>query len=218
MHWLLSSDALVALCADDPLLLFTSLLAALVHDLGHDGCEHAPQGHGHAHGHACTAWGTTTRATMHPLHVHGGTRASGRPVRVHVPCGRARRYNNAFHINSNSALAVRACYASPLERHHLASAYELLAREGSVLSGFELAARKQVRSPAVSRRLPPSPAFSHLPALELAARKQVQTWMRELVLATALHLTCISLVSRLYLGRCRRGCASSCWRPTSPST
>ena len=29
-------------------------------------------------------------------------------------------FNNAFHINSNSDIAVRSCYSSPLERPHRA--------------------------------------------------------------------------------------------------
>jgi len=101
MHWLLCTDELKPSTASEPLLLFTAILSAIVHDLGHDG------------------------------------------------------YNNAFHVNSNSDLAIRSCYSSPLERHHLASAFALLAKKDSVFS-----------------------------SLELAERKQVQTWMRELVLAT----------------------------------
>ena len=101
LHWLVCSEQVRPMLEHDPLLLFTTLLSAMVHDIGHDG------------------------------------------------------YNNAFHINSNSDIAVRSCYSSPLERHHLASAFAILARENSVLAG-----------------------------LELAERKQAQTWMRELILAT----------------------------------
>jgi len=101
LHWILCTDSLTPLVANRPLLLFTALISALVHDVGHDG------------------------------------------------------FNNAFHINSNSLLAIKACYSSPLERHHLATAFTILAEPQSVLVG-----------------------------LDLAERKQVQTWMRELVLAT----------------------------------
>jgi hypothetical protein len=101
MHWLMCSAHMWPIVRDDPLLLFTALLAAITHDLGHDG------------------------------------------------------YNNAFHINSNSPLAVASCYHAPLERHHLASAFALLAQPDSLLG-----------------RMP------------LTERKQVQTWMREIVLAT----------------------------------
>lgn len=101
LHHLLCSSALQCLTKDDPLLLFAALLAAIVHDLGHDG------------------------------------------------------FNNAFHVNTNSQLAVTACYEAPLERHHLASAFQVLAKPHSILSG-----------------------------LALAERKQVQAWMRDFVLAT----------------------------------
>ena len=102
VHWILSADSpLQLIVKEEPLLLFTALVGAIVHDLGHDG------------------------------------------------------FNNAFHTNSNSELAVRACYESPLERHHLASTFALLAKKGSMLSG-----------------------------LGLSERKQVHTWLREIVLAT----------------------------------
>ena len=58
-------------------------------------------------------------------------------------------------ISLSSDIAVKACYAAPLERHHLSSAFALLARKDGILSGFDL-----------------------------VDRKQLQTWMRELVLAT----------------------------------
>jgi len=101
LHWLLSSYALGKFVKDDPLLLFTVLVSAITHDLGHDG------------------------------------------------------YYNAFHVNSNSDIAVGSCYSAPLERYHLSSAFALLSKERSILSG-----------------------------LGLHERKQVQTWMREIVLAT----------------------------------
>ena len=101
VHWILATDALKHLVVDDPLLLFTSIISAVIHDLGHDG------------------------------------------------------RNNNFHVNSNSEVAVGSCYTSPLEHHHLVSAFGILARKDSVLSGCSLEDRKRVRR-----------------------------WMRELVLAT----------------------------------
>jgi cAMP-specific phosphodiesterase 4 len=99
LHWLLTSEALSLIPQEEPLLMLTCLVSAIVHDLGHDG------------------------------------------------------YNNAFHINSNSEFARTHSYTSPLERHHLASANSILST--SLLSG-----------------------------MALAERKQVQGWLRELVLAT----------------------------------
>ena len=101
MHWLMCSSCIWQIVRDDPLLLFTALISAVIHDLGHDG------------------------------------------------------YNNAFHINSNSPLAVKSCYEAPLERHHLATAFALLADKESPLC-----------------------------KMPLTERKQLHTWMRELVLAT----------------------------------
>jgi len=92
MHCLLSTPALSPLVKDEPLLMFTALIAAIVHDLGHDG------------------------------------------------------YNNAFHINSSSELAISALYSAPLERHHAASAFALLARPKSVLARLSLHERKSVHN------------------------------------------------------------------------
>ena len=64
-------------------------------------------------------------------------------------------FNNAFHINSNSRFAIASCYVAPLEHHHLSSAFSILAQEGSIFAGFGL-----------------------------SQRKQLQVWIRDLVLAT----------------------------------
>ena len=101
LHWLLCSDSLLPMTRDDPLLLFTAIIATLAHDLGHDG------------------------------------------------------FNNAFHTHSNSDIAIASCYQAPLERFHLSQAFKLLAKKDSMLC-----------------------------KMPLAERKQVQTWMREIVLAT----------------------------------
>ena len=101
LHWLLCSDSLLPMTRDDPLLLFTAIIATLAHDLGHDG------------------------------------------------------FNNAFHTHSNSPIAIASCYQAPLERFHLSQAFARLAKKDSMLC-----------------------------KMPLAERKQVQTWMREIVLAT----------------------------------
>lgn len=59
-------------------------------------------------------------------------------------------YNNAFHNASNSELAVRYSYQSPLERHHLASAFQLMSdAQIDLLGGLSLTERKELREQMV---------------------------------------------------------------------
>ena len=91
LHYLLSTNALREL-APTPIDIFCCLVAAICHDLNHDG------------------------------------------------------RNNAFHVASDSVLAQRHAYDSPLERHHLAQTFEVLARpECNLLASLTPALRRHVR-------------------------------------------------------------------------
>ena len=90
-HYLLMTDALRDL-ATSPIDMFCCIVAAICHDLNHDG------------------------------------------------------RNNAFHAASDSPIARRHAYDSPLERHHLATTFETLARpECNLLASFTPAVRRDVR-------------------------------------------------------------------------
>ena len=100
MHYLINSEALRPLAAT-PLDMLACLIAALCHDVGHDG------------------------------------------------------RNNAFHQNTQSALARRHAYQAPLERHHLATTFDLLDPEKpdtNILAPLERTQARQAGS-----RAPPSP-------------------------------------------------------------
>lgn len=59
-------------------------------------------------------------------------------------------YNNAFHNASNSELAVRYSYQSPLERHHLALAFQIMSdAQIDLLGGLSLTERKEFREQMV---------------------------------------------------------------------
>eukprot|EP01112_Ceratiomyxa_fruticulosa_P008300 TRINITY_DN214_c0_g1_i1.p1 TRINITY_DN214_c0_g1~~TRINITY_DN214_c0_g1_i1.p1 ORF type:complete len:745 (+),score=137.62 TRINITY_DN214_c0_g1_i1:217-2451(+) len=59
--------------------------------------------------------------------------------------------NNAYHINTQSELAVRYNDRSILENYHCAQAYELLARdENNIFSGLTDAQKKEVRESVIS--------------------------------------------------------------------
>eukprot|EP00908_Phaeocystis_cordata_P017888 Transcript_29258.p1 GENE.Transcript_29258~~Transcript_29258.p1 ORF type:complete len:492 (+),score=195.44 Transcript_29258:105-1580(+) len=98
MHYLINSEALRPLAAT-PLDMLACLIAALCHDVGHDG------------------------------------------------------RNNAFHQNTQSALARRHAYQAPLERHHLATTFDLLDPEKpdtNILAPLERTQARQVRDKVVS--------------------------------------------------------------------
>jgi hypothetical protein len=91
LHYLLSTNALRDL-APSPIDMFCCIVAAICHDLNHDG------------------------------------------------------RNNAFHVASDSPIAQRHAYDSPLERHHLAQTFEALSRpECNLLASFTPAVRRHVR-------------------------------------------------------------------------
>ena len=55
-------------------------------------------------------------------------------------------HSNLYHCNSNSPLAVRYAYQSVLERHHLATAFEIMSRNDSnILHSLSLEQRRTVR-------------------------------------------------------------------------
>mmetsp|Transcript_56652 Transcript_56652/g.148736 ORF Transcript_56652/g.148736 Transcript_56652/m.148736 type:complete len:657 (+) Transcript_56652:92-2062(+) len=97
LHWLLTSTTTLKGCIATPLDVFACFLAAMVHDLNHDG------------------------------------------------------RNNAFHCASNSELALRYAYQSPLERHHLAMAFGILdCAECNLLAGMSGHDKRALRELVVS--------------------------------------------------------------------
>ena len=83
------------LCYARPLEMLAALVAAVVHDVGHDG------------------------------------------------------RNNVFHNATNSELALKAAYQSPLERHHLATAFALI-QDSGLLAPLPAADRREVREQIVN--------------------------------------------------------------------
>ena len=65
LHWLLCSDSLLPMTRDDPLLLFTAIIATLAHDLGHDGFNNAF----HTHSNSDIAIASCYQAPLERFHL-----------------------------------------------------------------------------------------------------------------------------------------------------